>query len=266
MTTRQGRVSVIVLGGLVALALVGAGAAGIALQQERNLRTAAERQLALVKADVEQLQRQIGDVRAANLALETELSRTQAQAEEVAQQLTQERQAKELLAKSVDERQREIDRVGKDVEQLRIERQKLLDQLAQLNKEQEQWRGQLAELEQSKAELETKVLELSGQPTVELDKVVVNSGEAAAVSAPITPSASNREGQVIVVNREYDFIVMNLGKNHGLEIGQEFQIVRGTEVLGWVKVEKIYDELAAAAILPQSKKDQIREGDVVKAL
>ncbi len=264
MMTRQGRVSVIVLGGLVALALVGAGAAGIALQQERNLRTAAEHQLSLVKADIEQLQRQIGDVRAANLALETELSHTKSQAEEIAQQLTQERQAKELLAKSVDERQHEIDRVGKDVEQLRSERKGLLDQIAQLNAQQETWKGQLAELEKSKTDLETKVLELSGQPTVELDKVVVNSGEAAA--KPILPSTSNREGQVIVVNREYDFIVMNLGKNHGLEIGQQFQVVRGTEVLGWVKVEKIYDELAAAAILPQSKKDQIREGDVVKAL
>ncbi len=113
--------------------------------------------------------------------------------------------------------------------------------------------------------LETKVLELSGQPTVELDKVVVSSGESPAAAKAVTP-ASGREGQVIVVNREYDFIVMNLGKNNGLEIGQQFQIVRGEEVLGWVKVEKVYDELAAAAILPQSKKEQIREGDVVKAL
>jgi hypothetical protein len=33
-----------------------------------------------------------------------------------------------------------------------------------------------------------------------------------------------------------------------------------------VKVEKVYDELSAAAILPDSKKDIIREGDLVKAL
>ena len=74
------------------------------------------------------------------------------------------------------------------------------------------------------------------------------------------------EGQVIVVNREYDFIVMNIGKNHGLAVGQEFQIVRGSQVLGKVKVEKIYNELSAAAILPESNKALIREGDAVKAL
>ena len=79
-------------------------------------------------------------------------------------------------------------------------------------------------------------------------------------------SSTVDSGQVVVVNREYDFIVMNLGKNHGLSVGQEFKVVRGNEVLGRVKVEKVYDELAAAAILPESQKDNIREGDGVKAL
>ena len=79
-------------------------------------------------------------------------------------------------------------------------------------------------------------------------------------------SAAFTEGQVVVVNREYDFIVMNRGKNHGLSVGQEFQIVRGNQVLGKVKVEKVYDELSAAAILPDSQKDNIKEGDAVKAL
>ena len=38
------------------------------------------------------------------------------------------------------------------------------------------------------------------------------------------------------------------------------------EVLGRVKVEKVYDELSAAAILPDSQEDNIREGDTVTAL
>src|SRR3989338_5636611 len=111
MRARQGRVSVIVLGGLTGLAIAGVAVAVVAQQQERAIRLAAERQLALVKADNEQLQRQIDEARAATLALETELTRAQAEAEEVAGQLTQEREAKETLAKSVDDRQREVDRL-----------------------------------------------------------------------------------------------------------------------------------------------------------
>jgi DNA repair exonuclease SbcCD ATPase subunit len=257
-----------VLGALTVLAIAGAAAAFLLQQQEHTVRLAAERQLALVKADNDQLQHQISEVRTAQLALETELGRVKAQADEVAQQLAQERQAKDVLAKSVDDRQREIDRLGKDMEQLRTERQTLQQHISQLNQQQATWKTQLAELEKAKSELETKVLELSGQPTVELDKVVVNKGEAASEASMATALAptANKEGQVIVVNREYDFIVMNLGKNQGLEIGQQFQVVRGDDVLGWVKVEKVYDELAAAAILPQSQKEQIREGDAVQAL
>jgi hypothetical protein len=126
---------------------------------------------------------------------------------------------------------------------------------------------------QAKTELESKVMELSNQPTVELEKVLVPGAGATpapvdgATAMPVAALGSMPSaGQVVVVNREYDFIVMNLGKNHGLSIGQEFQVVRGSEVLGRVKVEKVYDELAAAAILPESQKDNIREGDTVRAL
>jgi hypothetical protein len=58
---------------------------------------------------------------------------------------------------------------------------------------------------------------------------------------------------------------MNLGKSHGLTLGQEFQVIRDNQILGRVKVEKIYDELSAAAILPASNKASIREGDFVRA-
>jgi hypothetical protein len=134
-------------------------------------------------------------------------------------------------------------------------------------------RRQLADLERAKQQLETKVMELSQQPpqpTVELEKVLVTNAPpttpGGGVVWPVSASAGLGDGQVIVVNREYDFIVMNLGKNHGLSIGQEFQIVRGSEVLGRVKVEKVYDELSAAAILPESKKSTIKEGDTVRPL
>ena len=131
--------------------------------------------------------------------------------------------------------------------------------------------AQVTQAERAKEELEAKVLELAAHPTVELDKVVVtNSPEASStVSLPSSmgyaPTAAP-QGQIIVVNREYDFIVMNLGKSQGLEIGQEFAVVRGQQVLGRVKIEKIYDELSAAAIMPESNKDAIREGDLVRPI
>jgi len=261
--TRQGRAIVV---GVAAFAIFAIGVAGVAVvfqMRERDARLAKERELLLVKAENEDLEEQLLQIRQTKEQVETELALLKDQMTQMTKQLTEEQQAKDALATSIDERQREIDRLNKDLAQARSERGSLAEQVTTLKGEQEALQAQLAKAEQAKTELETKVLELSEHPSVELEKVIVTSASPSAASSSQLPAT---QGQVVVVNREYDFIVMNLGKRQGLALGQEFQIVRGQQVLGRVKVEKVYDELSAAAILPESNKDAIREGDLVKAL
>jgi ABC-type transporter Mla subunit MlaD len=242
--------------------------------QEREKRQAKERELVLVLAERDDLRAQLEETQQSKIRVEDELSRVRNELETSLEQLAKATAAQEALSRSVEDRQQEIDRLAKDMEQIRSERKELGAQLADLKAERETLQQQLTDAEQAKTELESKVMELSNQPTVELDKVLVTGtgptpapAAAGGTAMPVSAVSSVPiNGQVIVVNREYDFIVMNLGKNHGLSIGQEFQVLRGSEVLGRVKVEKVYDELAAAAILPESQKDNIREGDTVKAL
>lgn len=261
---QRGKITVMVLGLVAGLSVVVAGA-GIMLQmRERDLRMAKERELLLVKSQNQDLEQQLREAKQARGEVEEQLSRVRLEFEKMAKQVDEERQAKVTLAKSVDERQREIDRLGKDLEQVRSERATMAEQLAQVKTQQDAAQKQLEELQQAKAQLETKVLELSNAstPTVELDKVVVSGAPGLQQAQP----ASAVQGQVLVINREYDFVVVNLGKNQGLGVGQELQIIRGQDVLGRAKIEKLYDELSAAAILPGAKKDVIREGDVVRLI
>ena len=259
--TRRGGAAVPLLSVLAVLALLVAGVA-IALQmQERTKRLAKERELLMAKSENEDLQQRLTDTRSAKERVEGELTRTKDELAKDVQQLEEERKAKETLAKSVDERQHEIDRLAKDLDQFRGERQALAQQVTQLQQERDGLQGKVGALEQAKTELDNKVTELSKHPSVELDRVVVNGSGSSTVS-----SGGALQGQVLVVNRDYDFIVMNLGRNHGLSVGQEFQVSRGSDVLAHVKVEKIYDELSAAAIMPNSKKDDIKEGDEVHAI
>ena len=265
----QGRILVILLGVVAIVSMAGAGAAVFLQMQERDLRLAKERELSLVKTEKEELEQELTDVKAAKDKAEDALAKTKTQVEEAAALLAEEKKSKETLAKSVEDRQKEIDRLGKDLEQFKTERQSFVDQVAKLKTDQDKLQKQLADLEQAKSDLEQKLMEASQQPSVELDKVVVTNGEggeSAAGAPPAAASTSGLQGKIIVVNREYDFIVMNLGKNQGLSVGQEFQIVRGQQVLGRVRVEKLYDELSAAAIMPESNKDAIKEGDVVVAI
>ena len=265
---QSGKMLVPLLGVLAALAM-GVAATAIMLQiKERDKRLAKERELLLMVAERDDLKGQVEEVQRAKSTVEEELTRSHAELSAAQDKLAQAASARDALAKSVDDRQKEVDRLTKNLEQARSEHTALASQVEEFSSERSTMQQQLADLEKAKSELESKVMQLSEKPTVELDKIVVTNDQSGAGAAMSVSAASGgpMNGQIVVINRDYDFVVMNLGKKQGLSIGQEFQIVRGEQVLGRVKVEKIYDELSAAAILPDSHKDSIREGDTVKAL
>jgi flagellar biosynthesis chaperone FliJ len=259
------------LGVLVVLAMGFAAVVTVLGIQERDKREAKERELHLAVAENNDLKARLEDTLKEKSRFEEQLARAREELATSQEELLKTVEAQETLTRSVEDREREIGRLTKDLEQARNESKRIATQFSELQTERDAVTQQLAELERAKSELESKLMEFSHQPTVELEKVFVTNasnrvsegGAVMPVSAAVnTPST----GQVVVVNREYDFIVMNLGKNQGLSVGQEFQIVRGNEVLGRVRVEKVYDELSAAAILPESKKENIKEGDAVRAL
>ncbi len=262
-TRQAGKMLVPLLGTLASLSMVVAGVAVWLEIQERDRREAVERELALAQAENEDLERQLTEVEEAKAKLDAEALRLRADLKQVQTDLEEAQATQAKLAGEVESREQEIGRIAKDLDQMRHDRQEFEQQVGDLERERNTLRQQLADLEQAHGDLELAMEELKGRPVVELEKVVVtNTGGDASSGVAAAP----RDGEVVVVNREYSFIVMNLGRNHGLSVGQEFQIVRGSEVLGRVKVEKVYDELSAAEILPESRLEKIREGDLVKAL
>jgi len=272
MFTRNDRAgkSLTPLLGIVAVLAMGIAAAAIVLQmQEREKRLAKERELQLSLAENESLKSQVDDLQQAKGKVEGDLARLRQDMDRSRQELTQAVEQQQTLTRSIEEREQQMGQLKQSLEQAQQQAQAATSQVAALEQERSTLKDQLAQLEDSKSQLETRLNDMA-QPAVELGKVVVNGDQAAAAPSPVLPAPSTKavtlDGQVVVVNREYDFIVMNLGRNHGLSVGQEFQIVRDNQVLGHVKVEKVYDELSAAAILPDSQKSSIREGDAVRAL
>lgn len=257
--SQAGKTLVPLLGVLAALAL---GIAGIAIVfgvQERDKRQAKERELRQALIENEDLEGRLEETQLAKAKAEEELTRTRKDLVQSKEDLAKAIEAQTALAKSVEDREQEIDRLTKELAQSQDAAKGVTDKLSQIQAQRDAMKQQIAELE-------SKVMELSdaNQPMIELEKVLVTDSQG--LTALGSPRAAAPDGEVVVVNREYDFIVMNLGRNHGLSVGQEFQVVRGDQILGRVKVEKVYDELSAAAILPESQKESIREGDNVRPL
>ncbi len=67
----------------------------------------------------------------------------------------------------------------------------------------------------------------------------------------------------MVVNKEYNFVVINLGSKDGVSLGDMFTLVRGKSSIGDIKVEKLHDSMSAAGFISEDLKNKVREGDKV---
>ncbi|MDD5116310.1 MAG: hypothetical protein PHW98_04520 [Candidatus Omnitrophica bacterium] len=179
---------------------------------------------------------------------------------------------------------RELDQIKADIEQQKSSRQDIENRLTQAQEEGRKLRQRLKELEQKKSELEERLKKLeSGASDVELGKVVVNN-ESAVQAEPgdasgdedmseetngpqeqkgnPAPLANPLEGKVTVVNKEYNFAVINLGEKDGVKVGNEFSVTRDGKVIGDIKVEKVHESMSAAGFAA-GLKDLIQENDLV---
>jgi len=150
-----------------------------------------------------------------------------------------------------------------DLEQQKTLRSDLEDKLNQTQDEGKKIKTQVKDLEQQKADLEVKLKEFEAAKNVELGKVVVNPDQAiqdrrAKAKADKNKSASaakdksevarrgTLEGKVLVVNKEFNFIVLNLGNKDKVAVGDEFGVYHNGAFVGNVKVEKVHESMSAA--------------------
>ncbi|MEW6101439.1 MAG: hypothetical protein AB1481_04010 [Candidatus Omnitrophota bacterium] len=167
-----------------------------------------------------------------------------------------------------------------DLEEQRVSRQDLEKKLSQAEDGVRKAQSQLKELDNQKKTLEAKLKEIEAQNQgVELGQIVVTPETAPAVvqketqsAAPITskaakystpPAALGLEGKVLVVNKDYNFVVINLGTKDGVAIADTFALYHSNRYLGDVKVEKIHDSMAAAGFVTEGVKELASEGDRV---
>lgn len=139
--------------------------------------------------------------------------------------------------------------------------------------------SKLKTMKSEKETLELKVKELEAKSHVELGKIVV-SPDADQTAAPkeekdnkttaaVSPAKEvsgikqGIEGKVLVLNKEYNFVVVNLGSKDGIAIGDQFAVYSVDKYVGDVKVEKVQESMSAAGFVVGDIKNKVKEGDKV---
>lgn len=86
---------------------------------------------------------------------------------------------------------------------------------------------------------------------IQLEKIVVAPAKAAL------------EGRIVMVDGETEFVIVNLGANHGIKAEQVLAVSRGKDQLGEIKVTRVQPEMSAADFIPPLTSRQVRKDDSV---
>lgn len=249
---------------IILLSLICVVFLGVAIQQflgrqeENKARLLTEKKLQQTIQAKESVQNELDEQKKIRADLESQLASIkgqytslQAQAEALAAQLADEKRAKEDTLSQLDEKTREAEDLRTSLEDEKKNKFALQEEFDKARREYAALQEQLRNLKATNETLSKQVEDLQAKKEVELEKIVVKPGRG-------------QEGKILVVNKEFNFIVVSVGNNKGITQGIVFGIYRGGNLIGKAQVEKVYETMSAANILPDS--GEIKEGDLAKAL
>lgn len=108
------------------------------------------------------------------------------------------------------------------------------------------------------ARVQSETADIKDSKVVQLQPIVVKSQQESS-SGKSLPMA----GQVLAVNDENNFVIVDLGQDDGIKVGQTFSIFRNSQKIATVEVIQSRKEISAADIKNISPGSQIKIGDVV---
>lgn len=265
----KGKVPSLVLIILVLISLSLAGGAFYLFQKEKVKNLTLQDELDSVKTKAKIIENKLEDKEKAVVRLETQLRESKSQIEFLGSELEKE---KKLNQDTITQ----LEQLKVDLEAHKKSKVQIEQKLTQSQEELKKLQAQLKNLEDKKSELENKVKEMEEmkEQKVELGTIVVGQQEPVAVEsvapapqekkkkAPAQPTSS-LEGKILVINKDYNFAVINLGSKDGVNINDLFSVYHKNKYLGDIKIEKVHDSMSAANFVSPDMKDKVREGDKV---
>ncbi len=142
---------------------------------------------------------------------------------------------------------------------LQQEREVLAKRLAELDQVLQERVDQIIQVKDDIKTVRAQAKEASTRDSkvVSLQPIVVKaSDEAPARKAPTA-------GQVLAINDENNFVIIDLGEEDGVKVGQSFSIYRNAQKIATVEVIQTRKEISAADIKNISSGAKIKVGDMV---
>ncbi|MFC1667615.1 hypothetical protein ACFL0P_07165 [Candidatus Omnitrophota bacterium] len=256
----------IVLALLVIVSIVSAAFAVLAFigkERESIKRLMLEDKLATTLKDKKQLEKELVLNEVAKEESETKIKVMEEEAKALLSQIETEKNKAESAILDLDVQKKEITKIKSDLENEKKEKLSISKKLENLQVDYVRAKEDISRLGKEKANLKKRLSSLK-EKSVDLDTIVVNPLEYGAV-APVKIESQKEllKGTVLVVNKDYNFIVTDLGQDDDVSKGALFEIRNNKGLLGKVEIDKVYDTMSSASVLPGAEINNIKKGDLV---
>lgn len=150
-------------------------------------------------------------------------------------------------------------------EKLEKSRMELDDKLKQTTQNYEAMVAQLQALKDRNTLLEEQNtrLQMNLEETLVEGQSLEEPVETIELQKEIFSTEESPEGKILSIDPQHDFVIFNLGRQHGISEGLVMSVYHGNKFLGDVRVSRIQDEMSAADIIPPLSSRKIRENDRV---
>ena len=170
----------------------------------------------------------------------TELATTKKQLEQKEEEVL-------ALNQKVAQKEAEIDQAKGTIEQLEQDKTSLQAQINDLNEK-------VAQAEDANRDLQDKIVTLD-QTVKELEGQLGTGGRP--------PLPKGLSGKVLVVNKDWNFVILDIGSEKGLAPNAEMLVHREDKLVGKVLISAVSKSLAIAEIENDWQQSPLMEGDFV---
>lgn len=265
----KGKLTGLLLILLIIVSLTLAGGAFYLLQKEKVNNKVLQEKLTEVNLKYAMAEKELQKSKESVSMLKLRLDESRIQMDTLTVDLQRERTAKEQA-------EAKMEKLRIELEQQKGLKSDLEKKFNQAQDKIQNLQARLNELESRKVELEIKVKDLEAQSksAVELGKIIVSPEDAVSTSTQESKNPAEEkppkktpglalEGKVLVINKDYNFLVINLGSKDGVDLDDIFSVYHDNKYIGDVKVEKVHDAMSATGFVSRDIQDKVTEEDRV---
>jgi hypothetical protein len=232
-------------------------------EREYMKRLIVEDKLAATLKDKRNLEKELETAKSAKEQAETKIVKIEEKFKELSSQFDDVKQKSEYNASELEAKKTELTKIKIDLDNEKKEKLSISKKLDTLQADYDKAKKEASRLADEKADLEKRMTDLREKQPVNLDKVVVSPGEDNSGGASSQAVKQAMQGKILVVNKEYSFIVTDIGQDKNIQKGAKFDVMDGAKFLGQAEIDKVYDTMSSATILPGAKINDMKKGNVI---